>query len=743
MRERNGGATACRQCDGENRCRSVFAALNRLLAGTMLSQMGQYFYKGRSKQSRVGHRFVCVVAGIGAHLMMLPTLASADDETRFLEFPIVTQTVAARNADTFAWLVRQGDQSKVMVAHGPKFAPLHLHSRDDHDGESISDIAVSPDGRVVAFVTGTPYAQGQAHNPSGLTNAPAPTLWIVPTQSGASVRRVAAGTGPVFAGAARLIYRHGHDLHVLRLEADANDQTVLAGGAAFDDIRVSPDEASIAFVHDRGGYAFLGVQRLGENRVSWLVTGPDRVASPVWSPDGRRLAYVQRAGREHDRIYDLTESEPLSIHVVDVHTGETRMLWQSPGKAAVADLEDPDSILRWAGNDRLVFYSEHDGWARLYAQAIGGDPPVPLSAARCEVAESEQVSRFELFVIHNCDDRHRRQAWIVDVRMARHTAVAMRDTVLANASATTTGFVAFAGGDAHSAPLARIVRVATRDTILQEEPQSYGYRPASERAAPEVVTFQAEDGVEVAAQLFRPTGRGPHPALIYVHGGPLRQMFPAYHYSEYYARCYAFNRRLAQRGYLVLSINFRSGIGYGRAFREAENRGWRGAAEYQDVIAAARWLAARNDVDRKRIGIWGGSYGGLLTAQALARNSDVFAAGVSIHGVYDWSWPSARPSHLNPSRYFGVSDADRAAAFASSPLAFLDSWRSPVLLFSGDADMNVDVLETVDLTQKLRARGVPVETTLVPGEAHSFIRHATWLRLWREMAPFLDRRLRH
>lgn len=245
----------------------------------------------------------------------------------------------------------------------------------------------------------------------------------------------------------------------------------------------------------------------------------------------------------------------------------------------------------------------------------------------------------------------------------------------------------------------------------------------------------------VPAQVFVPRTKGKHAALIFVHGGPQRQMFPAFHYSEYYARNYAFSRRLADLGYVVLSVNYRSGVGYGRAFREAEGRGWRGASEYRDVVAGAKWLAGRDDVDAKRIGIWGGSYGGLLTGQALARNSDLFAAGVAVHGVFDWSWPTPTPLGLNASKFFGVSDATRQQAFEASPLAAIDRWKSPVLLFSGDQDMNVDVRETVDLAQKLKARGVEVKTVLVPGEAHGFVRNATWVQLWQELSAFFAQRL--
>jgi dipeptidyl aminopeptidase/acylaminoacyl peptidase len=144
--------------------------------------------------------------------------------------------------------------------------------------------------------------------------------------------------------------------------------------------------------------------------------------------------------------------------------------------------------------------------------------------------------------------------------------------------------------------------------------------------APEAVTFRAEDGLEVRAQLFRGRGCTRCPAIVYAHGGPRRQMLLGFHPSSYYSKAYALNQHLAARGYHVLSVNYRSGTGYGLAFRDAPETGREGASEYRDILAAGRWLAARPEVDANRIGIWGGSWGGYLTALALARNSDLFAA---------------------------------------------------------------------------------------------------------------------
>src|SRR5215813_5452309 len=162
--------------------------------------------------------------------------------------------------------------------------------------------------------------------------------------------------------------------------------------------------------------------------------------------------------------------------------------------------------------------------------------------------------------------------------------------------------------------------------------------PSAQLVVPKQAIFKSEDGLEVHGQLFVPPGRTqPGPALVFMHGGPVRQMMLGFHYMDYYYDAYAMNQYLASQGYVVLSVNYRLGIMYGRAFREAPNTSWRGGAEYKDVVAAARYLQGLPSVDPKKIGLWGGSYGGYLTAMGLAHNSDIFAAGVDMHGVHDWS----------------------------------------------------------------------------------------------------------
>jgi dipeptidyl aminopeptidase/acylaminoacyl peptidase len=221
-----------------------------------------------------------------------------------------------------------------------------------------------------------------------------------------------------------------------------------------------------------------------------------------------------------------------------------------------------------------------------------------------------------------------------------------------------------------------------------------------------------------------------------MHGGPPRQMLLGWHYMYYYHNAYAMNQYLASRGYLVLSVNYRSGIGYGRAFRLAQHRGARGASEYQDVVAGAKYLRSRDDVDQKRIGLWGGSYGGYLTALGLARNSDIFSAGVDFHGVHDWS--------VNVAGLRVPTDTAERVRIAreSSPISSVDKWKSPVLLIHGDDDRNVEFAQTVNLVRLLRKNGIYFEEIIIPDEIHDFLLHKTWLRGYHATSDFFDKHLK-
>ncbi|MBC7673035.1 MAG: prolyl oligopeptidase family serine peptidase, partial [Polaromonas sp.] len=149
----------------------------------------------------------------------------------------------------------------------------------------------------------------------------------------------------------------------------------------------------------------------------------------------------------------------------------------------------------------------------------------------------------------------------------------------------------------------------------------------------------------------------------------------------------------------------------------------RGNAEYQDVLAGAKYLQGRADVDPTRVGIWGLSYGGLLTAEALARNSDVFVAGVDLAGVH----------------IYGSAADTTSLAFRSSAVGHIDTWRTPVFLQQGDDDRNVDFSQMVGLVDLLRAHGVYYDLTVTPDDVHESLLHSRWMDIFGRSSDFLHR----
>jgi dipeptidyl aminopeptidase/acylaminoacyl peptidase len=270
--------------------------------------------------------------------------------------------------------------------------------------------------------------------------------------------------------------------------------------------------------------------------------------------------------------------------------------------------------------------------------------------------------------------------------------------------------------------------------------------PMKSLVEPKQVIFKSLDGWEIHGQLFVPaqipSGKR-LPAAIFMHGGPIRQMLLGFHYYEYYHNSYAMNQYLASKGYVVLSVNYRCGIGYGSAFRRAPQQGPRGASEYQDIVAAGKYLQSLPEVDPNKIGLWGGSYGGYLTAMGLARDSQLFAAGVDLHGVHDWALDAERADR-GPGAGWGIfGDHLMQLAYRYSPVADIQFWSSPVLFIHGDDDRNVEFIQTTDLVQQLREQGrAPIELLVFPDEVHSFLVWGNWIKAYQTSGDFFDRYLK-
>ncbi|MBV8115456.1 MAG: S9 family peptidase, partial [Silvibacterium sp.] len=435
------------------------------------------------------------------------------------------------------------------------------------------------------------------------------------------------------------------------------------------------------------------------------------------------------------------EALPWSIEVADVRTTQARGIWHAKaGPGSVFHEADTDHQLLWAAGNRIVFPWEGDGWIHLYSIDAAGGAATPLTPGGFEVQSvALSADRKTVYYTSNQEDIDRRHLWQVAVDGGAAKQITRGEGIEVAPVVTADGTVALLRSDSR-VPMRPAVVAASgemHDLAPQLIPAEF---PSAKLVVPQQVIFNSADGMQIHGQLFLPaSGKGPkHPAVVFFHGGSRRQMLLGWHYRQYYSNAYAMNQYLASLGYVVLSVNYRSGIGYGLNFREALNYGAAGASEFNDVLGAGLYMRSRPDVDGAHIGVWGGSYGGYLTALALSRSSDLFAAGVDLHGVHDWNL------ELNIWQPNYDPNADKEAAriaWESSPLASVKGWRSPVLLMQGDDDRNVQFSQTVRLASALRAQGTPFEEHVFPDEVHDFLLHRTWVAAYQYAVEFFGRYL--
>ena len=566
--------------------------------------------------------------------------------------------------------------------------------------------------------------------------------------------------------------------------------------------RWSPDGRKVAFVSDRENHAFIGIYDTRTRRVDFVAPSVDCDAAPAWSLDGTHIAFIRRpgvpfgmqgqegsggignppgpasgrggrggagcnafafgrggGGGRGDVREDTTRIQrapglyratfkggyTTSVMVADVSkcpaaSGPTqaggtecsaRELWHD---AANDQKFAAMRTVLWAGNDRVLFplSAPDDEWERYYAISVASPANGPLMLTTTngliEDATSAALSRDgkTLYYCTNANDIEKRHIWAVPTSGGTPKQISTDDGIETSPQPLASGkqLAVLYFGAAQPASVGLVPTAGGTTKIVF--PTLAADFPKAQHVTPEIVVVKSPDGLEIHNQLFLPRDLKPgerRPAMIFVHGGPVRQMLPGYHYMQFYHWAYAYNQWLASQGYVVLSVNYRSGIGYGRSFRNAANTNARGNSEYQDVLAAGRYLQTRADVDPNRIGIWGLSYGGLLTAQALARNSDLFVAGADLAGV-----------HL-----YGNSLDTTAMSYKSSAISSIDNWKSPVFLWQGDDDRNVDFAQMVGLVQLLRAHNVYYELTVIPDDTHESLIHARWIDTFNRMGDFFHR----
>ncbi len=702
-------------------------------------------------------RFAVTAAAVAA-ITISPQARQALSIDTLMATPFPTDLIAAPTGGAIAWVSSNSGVHNILIAE-PSPGTGALAGRSVHkwravtsytgdDGLWITEPGFTSDAKTIVYVRGDgANRQGESPNPAQLQEGTDQAVFAVAV-AGGTPKRLGPGSGVVASPKGQRVawISRGQIWSVDLSTSEQPARLVNARGSATG-LVWSPDGSMLAFTSGRGTHSYIGVFTLASKEFRFLDPSLDRDGNAVWSPDGSRIAWIRQAAAPRPRMFSPRREvdEPWSLRVADVKTGMARQVWKADkGYGSAFQGMVSDSQMYWGAGDRLVFPWEKDGWLRLYSVPVSGGAATLLTPGNFEV-EYVNITANGARMMYNSnqDDIDKRHVWTVPVDgTARPARLGVKSTGSEWQAVTTSdGSVATLHADAQMPPHVMVVWPDGNAHSLLDNMLPAGFDPA-QLVTPEPVIVTATDGMPIHSQLFVPRDLKPgekRPAVIFFHGGSRRQMLTTWHYNYYYRNAYAMNQWLASQGYIVLSVNYRSGIGYGLEFREALNYGASGGAEFNDVMGAGLYLKGRADVDPARIGLWGGSYGGYLTAMGLSRASDLFAAGVDIHGVHDWN--QGIKTFIPDYNVLDDPDFSRRA-FAASPMASVDTWKSPVLLIHGDDDRNVSFIESINLITALRKRQVEVEQLVFPDEVHDFLRHQNWVRTYKAAADFFNRRLK-
>ncbi|GIF17961.1 dipeptidyl aminopeptidase/acylaminoacyl peptidase [Actinoplanes tereljensis] len=553
---------------------------------------------------------------------------------------------------------------------------------------------------------------------------------------------------------------------------------------------LSPDGEHCAYISDRGGRPQVWVQPVGAELAFGVDTGPEPVTAVHWStgggwlacqlapgggprhelwlvrPDGSELHQVAGFGTDDAdnvrwlpgrSLLAVTENLNTGLLIDPVHN--TRSVVAKGSLTALLDVSATHALLRigprgdrqivtrdlTTGADTMVALGEQAIFAAdgtIYARSEAGEFPalirvtpdggvtVVAAAARAEVeAFTLTADASAAAVLWNVRGGES-EVEIIDLRDGtRRRVEPLPGAVVSELSWSFDGsglvFTAEGPGRPHG------VWVHSGDEVHAVS----AAQPAPGSVQPTLEVFEAHDGLELSGWLFRPAGDGPHPTVLWFHGGPEAQERPGH--SPLF-------QSLVDLGIAVFAPNVRGSSGFGKSFVNADNGVLRYAG-IEDVRSCVRHLVASGVSDESRIGIMGRSYGGFLTLAALTRFPDLFAVGIDVCGMSNFS---TFYQHTEPwiaaaaiSKY-GDPAADAALLADLSPMTRIDRLRAPLMVVHGENDSNVPVIEAEQVVAALAERGIPHRYLLFPNEGHQLLHSTSRATYLHETLSWLSKHLR-
>ena len=440
------------------------------------------------------------------------------------------------------------------------------------------------------------------------------------------------------------------------------------------------------------------------------------VSAPTWSPKGTNCVLDIRSADNKDRWIMLWDTASSKLKLLDRQRDEA---WVGgPGTGGFGG-----GNTGWIDENTFWYRSEATGYSHLYTVNVATGNKKALTSGNYEV-QQVQLSRDKKYFyittneVHPGEQQFYRLA-IADGKKDRITTMTGANQVVVSPdekilailySYSTKPWELYLQENKVGGKVEQITTQAQSDEF-----KSYAWKD------PEVIAFPARDGAQIYARLYKPANPDPKkPAVLFVHGAGYLQN--AHKWWSSYFREYMFNNLLADNGYYVMDIDYRGSAGYGRDWRTGIYR-FMGGKDLDDNVDAAKYLEKTFGVDPKRVGLYGGSYGGFITLMGMFNQPDIFSAGAALRPVTDW----ANYNHGYTANILNEPFNDSLAYRKSSPYYYANGLKGNLLICHGMVDVNVHYQDAVKLSQRLIELGKDNwELASYPMEDHGFVEPSSW-----------------